>query len=334
MSISNLFAASLSQPGNPEQGYIDVIFDKLAEEDMPKNDVHASAHAALVRLFYCAGIVPLNDHQGLALALVQEGISDGMVLRMVLDADTALLSRIGMKTGQQSCLLRYLNRTSSACDMSSASHDDPETAAVTNLKSFFAAAGVVPIAHYEQIAQRLIDQGVADEVSMRDSIRSSTLDLKDVVVKVGQAYTILRALESETWATSQLQYRSGNLREEFAPTVHLEATTSTEKSAASEYAQCDDDTLRMQVVSPRNSDVPMSDQNQSSREAEAGCVSEFAQMLSRDLDLVSENFQLAQFDPEINPEIPRQMNLNSGSTSPELSSLLPSRTDTTSPFRD
>ncbi len=296
-----------------------------------KNDLHDSAHAALVRLFCCAGIVPLNDHQGLALALVEEGIPDEMVLRIVLDGDTTLLPCIGMKEGQRSCLLRYLNRTSSACDVSSASHVDPETAAVTNLKYFFAAAGVVPIAHYESIAQRLIEQGVADEISMRDSIRASAFDLRNVVVKMGQAVTILRALENEAWTTNQLQFLSGNSRGEFASTLHLEAATFTENSAASEYAKCDDD---------ENSDVFMSDQNQRPQEEEAGCVSEFAQVLSRDLDLVSENSQLVEFDPEItlDPEIARQMNLrapSSGSTSPELTlSPLPRRTDTTSPFRD
>ncbi len=279
----------LSRPGSPAQGCPDISLKRPVGEDMMKNDQHDSAHAVLVRLFCCAGIVPLNDHKCLALALVEEGISDEVVLRIVLDGDKTLLPCIGMKKGQQSCLLRYLNRASAACDVSSASNIDPETAAIINLKSFFAAAGVVPIAHYESIAQRLIEQGVADEISMRDSIRASSLDLRKAVVKMGQAVTILRALEpleNEAWITNQLQLHSGNSQGEFSSILRLGATAFTENSAA----ECDDG---------ENSEVFMCDQNQRPQEEEAGCISEFAQVLSRDLDLVSENSQLVQFDPEI-----------------------------------
>jgi hypothetical protein len=84
-----------------------------------------------------------------------------------------LLLSIGMKAGQQSCLIRYLNSPPAAAGRAAAAPSDPEAAALDHLKSFFAAAGVVLAHHYEAIAQRLIAHGVADGISLRDSIASS-----------------------------------------------------------------------------------------------------------------------------------------------------------------
>ena len=102
-----------------------------------------------------------------------------------------------MKAGQKSCLIRYLNSPPAAAGRAAAAPSDPEAAALDHLKSFFAAAGVVPADHYDAIAQRLIAHGVADGVSLRDSLASSppAFDLNSVVVKPAQTLKITKHLE-------------------------------------------------------------------------------------------------------------------------------------------
>jgi hypothetical protein len=75
---------------------------------------------------------------------------------------------------------------------------DPEAAALANLKSLCAAAGVLPQTDHEAIARRLIEHGVADEISLRDSLGCNppAFDLFSVVDE-GQAFTIMDYLELE-----------------------------------------------------------------------------------------------------------------------------------------
>lgn len=72
-----------------------------------------------------------------------------------------------------------------------------EAVALSNLKSLCAAAGVMPQTDHQAIARRLIEHGVADEISLRDSLGCSppAFDLKTVVVKRFQAFTIMDYLE-------------------------------------------------------------------------------------------------------------------------------------------
>ena len=55
-----------------------------------------------------------------------------------------------------------------------------------------------PDADYETIAQRFIEQGVADEISLRDSLvacSAPAFDLKSAVLKPAQAYTMMEYLD-------------------------------------------------------------------------------------------------------------------------------------------
>ena len=85
--------------------------------------------------------------------------------------------------------------------MEAAAVADPEACARAKLKSFLAAAGVMsqtPDTDHETIAQRLIEQGVADEVSLRDSVvrcSAPAFDLKSAVLKPAQAYTMMEYLD-------------------------------------------------------------------------------------------------------------------------------------------
>ncbi len=78
---------------------------------------------------------------------------------------------------------------------------DPEACARASLKSFLAAAGVMsqaPDTDYETIAQGFIEQGVADEVSLRDSVvrcSAPAFDLKSAVLKPTQACTMMEYLD-------------------------------------------------------------------------------------------------------------------------------------------
>jgi hypothetical protein len=154
-----------------------------------------AAYDALSRMFYCAGVVPTRDYQDLARKLIVECFPSESVIRRGLRDDPALLCSIGMKVGQHSCLTRYFSKPPAAAGAAPPAH--PEAAALSNLTSLFAAAGVIHDKdlddEYETMARRLMEQGVADGISLRDSLACSppALDLKSIVVKRGQAYTIM-----------------------------------------------------------------------------------------------------------------------------------------------
>ncbi len=86
-------------------------------------------------------------------------------------------------------------------DLAAAAVADPDAWARAELKSFLAAAGVMsqtPDTDYDTIAQRFIEQGVADEISLRDSLvgcSAPAFDLKSAVMKPAQAYTIMEYLD-------------------------------------------------------------------------------------------------------------------------------------------
>lgn len=160
-----------------------------------------AAYDALSRMLYCAGVVPTRDYQELARKLIAECFPSESVIRRGLQDDPALLCCIGMKVGQRSCLTRYLSKPPAAGG-AAAVFADPEAAALSNLKSLFAAAGVIPDKEsddeYETMARRLVEQGVADGSSLRDSLACSppAFDLKSIVVKRGQAYTIMDFIDN------------------------------------------------------------------------------------------------------------------------------------------
>ena len=152
----------------------------------------AIAHATPVGMLHSAGV----DHEQLAHKLISECIADEGDLRLALHDNPALLASIGMKPGQQSCFTRYLNRPPAVAGETVSPPADPEAAALDSLKGFFEAAGVVPASTYHAIALRLIEQGVADDISLRVSLACNppAFDLKSVVVRPVQASKIAKHL--------------------------------------------------------------------------------------------------------------------------------------------
>jgi len=100
-----------------------------------------------------------------------------------------------MTAGQLSCLIRFFNWPPSRYD---SEHEDAESLAFTALTSLFATAGVVPAADYDDIALRLIEQGVASDLSLRDSLLCSSqfFDLPSLMVKPMQAGRIIKFLSN------------------------------------------------------------------------------------------------------------------------------------------
>jgi hypothetical protein len=79
----------------------------LSSSSLGDADAHAAAHVALLaRMFYSAGIVPMN-YRELAQKMISGGIADESNLHISLDDDPGLLVSLYMKVAQQSCLIRY-----------------------------------------------------------------------------------------------------------------------------------------------------------------------------------------------------------------------------------
>ena len=173
-----------------------------------------TAHASLAQMLYSAGVVPLREHRGLAQKFIDESFVHERVARKCFCEDPdffgELLTSIGMKIGQQSCLTRYLNRPhvshSGTTAVSStvgsvygtdATSENPELVSILCLKSLCATAGVMPPSDHDTIARRLIDHGIADEVSLCASLLGSppACDLKGAVIKKGQYFTIMDYLD-------------------------------------------------------------------------------------------------------------------------------------------
>ncbi len=139
----------------------------------------------------------MKDYRELAQKLISEGIADESDLQITLGVDPGLLVSLRMKVAQQSCLTRYLSKPPAAFDGAAPDPADPEVVALANIKSLLASAGVVPAEHYEHIALQLIEQGIANDISLRDSLRCSppAFDLKSAVVKQAQTHKIMKYLE-------------------------------------------------------------------------------------------------------------------------------------------
>ncbi len=154
------------------------------------------ALVALVSMLYSSGVVPAKDHKYLAYQLYDQGIAGERDLQLALRDNPELLASIGMKSGQQSCLTRHLNRPPAVAGEIVTPPAHPEAAALDTLKRFLVAAGVFPRDAHDTIAWRLIEQGVANEISLRESLAHSPpdFDLKSVM-SPAQAYTIIRHLE-------------------------------------------------------------------------------------------------------------------------------------------
>jgi GTPase SAR1 family protein len=189
-SLAATFPAAVLSQSFPS---IETILRLPQADAADPSSADVAAHAELVRMFYSARMVPTNEYPKLAKVLIYEGIADESDLRISLSDDPGLLSSLGMKAGQRSCLIQYLNGLFGAA-MANA---DPEVIALQRLKSFLEAAGVVPSMHHDEIAQRLIQNGVSDETGLRESLQSSSpaFDLRSVVVKPAQTLKITQHLE-------------------------------------------------------------------------------------------------------------------------------------------
>jgi hypothetical protein len=167
-----------------------------------------AAHASLAQMFCAAGVVPVREYQEFAQKLIDESFTSESVARRGLREDPDffghVLSSIGMKIGQRSCITRYLDPPSASAAAaaaggggSEAASADPEVVALSNLKSLCASAGVMPPSDHETIARLLIAHGVADGISLRASLCSSppAFDLKGVVPKRGQYFAIMDYLD-------------------------------------------------------------------------------------------------------------------------------------------
>ena len=154
-----------------------------------------TARAELFRIFHCAGVVPYKHYEMLARNLIfTHGIADSEDLQYMIHTDSAALDAF-MTAGQLSCLIRFFNWPPSRYD---SEHEDAESLAFTALTSLFATAGVVPAADYDDIALRLIEQGVTSDLSLRDSLlcSSQSFDLPSLMVKPMQAGRIIKFLSN------------------------------------------------------------------------------------------------------------------------------------------
>jgi hypothetical protein len=154
----------------------------------------ATARADLFRIFHCAGVVPYKHYENLARNLIfTHGVADSEDLQYMIHREATALSAF-MAAGQLSCLTRFFDWPSS----NGPEYEDAESAALTALTLFFAAAGVVPAADYHDIALRLIEQGIASDLSLRDSLlcSSQSFDLPSLMVKPMQAGRIMKFLSN------------------------------------------------------------------------------------------------------------------------------------------
>ena len=149
----------------------------------------------LFRIFHCAGVVPYKHYEMLAHNLIfTHGVADSEDLQYMIHADSAVLGAF-MTAGQLSCLTRFFDWPPSRY---SSEYEHAETAALSALTLCFETAGVVPSADYLELAHRLIDRGIASDLSLRDSLLSSlqSFDLPSLMVKPMQAGRIIKFLSN------------------------------------------------------------------------------------------------------------------------------------------
>ena len=165
---------------------------------MQATDAPAEAAALndLVSVFAAAGMVPSKDYPALAMKLISKGVAHQRDLNRTIQLEPQLLPSIGMKGGQQSCLLRHLSQQAVTAGGAAALPEHAEAAALVALKSLFEAAGIVPVADYDGLARQLMEQGVADVCSLRFCVTSTppAFDLHSVITNTLQAADIMEYL--------------------------------------------------------------------------------------------------------------------------------------------
>jgi hypothetical protein len=164
-------------------------------EGVTLSPAETNARADLFRIFHCAGVVPYKHYEMLAHNLIfTHGVADSEDLQYMIHADSAVLGAF-MTAGQLSCLTRFFDWPPSRY---SSEYEHAETAALSALTLCFETAGVVPSADYLELAHRLIDRGIASDLSLRDSLLSSlqSFDLPSLMVKPMQAGRIIKFLSN------------------------------------------------------------------------------------------------------------------------------------------
>jgi hypothetical protein len=156
----------------------------------------AAALNVLVSVFAAAGMVPSKDYPALAMKLISEGVAHHRDLNRTIQLEPQLLPSIGMKGGQQSCLLRHWSQQAVAAGGAAALPEHADAAALVALNSLFEAAGIVPFADYDGLARQLMEQGVADVCSLRFCVTSTppAFDLHSVITNTLQAADIMEYL--------------------------------------------------------------------------------------------------------------------------------------------
>jgi len=156
----------------------------------------AAALNVLVSVFAAAGMVPSKDYPALAMKLISEGVAHQRGLNRKIQLEPQFLPSIGMKAGQQSCLLRHLSQQPVAAGGATVLPEHADAAALVALKTLFQAAGIVPVADYDGLARQLMEQGIADECSLRYCVAlpHPTFDLQSVIMNTLHAEDIMEYL--------------------------------------------------------------------------------------------------------------------------------------------
>ena len=141
-------------------------------------------------------MVPTKDYRGLAMKMISKGVAHQRGLNRQIQREPQFLQSIGMKAGQQSCLLRHLSQQPVVAGGAAVLPEHAEAAALVALKSLFEAAGIVPVADYEGLARQLMEQGVADECSLRYCVTSAppAFHLQSVIMNTLHAEDIMQYL--------------------------------------------------------------------------------------------------------------------------------------------
>ena len=130
------------------------------------------------------------------MKLISKGVAHQMGLNRKIQLEPQFLQSIGMKAGQQSCLLRHLSQQPVAAGGAAVLPEHADAAALVALKSLFEAAGIVPVADYDGLARQLMEQGVADECSLRYCVTSAppAFHLQSVIMNTLHAEDIMEYL--------------------------------------------------------------------------------------------------------------------------------------------
>jgi hypothetical protein len=199
-STSSLAPAEAAHPPRAASAAADDSLEGGVVASAPAAASLAPAEAAalnvLVSVFAAAGMVPSKDYPALAMKLISKGVAHRRGLNRKIQLEPQFLPSIGMKAGQQSRLLRHLSQQAVAAGGAAALPEHADAAALVALKSLFEAAGIVPVADYDGLARQLMEQGVADECSLRYCVTSTppAFDLHSVIMNTLHAEDIMEYL--------------------------------------------------------------------------------------------------------------------------------------------